>query len=204
MDRLQHQLSRILRGCGLALLGGLAAACGPDAKARGTAGVVDSIVPREVALARFRTGLPVPAALQGGAASREALVRAFVQALSAADTAALQALTLNRAEFAWLYYPTTPQGLPPYDLSPGLMWTMLELRSARGARRALEEFAGKPVRYAGHSCDPRDSREGDNTLYGPCVVRLRLNGAVIEQRLFGLIIGRDARFKFVSLANTLD
>ena len=204
MDRVQHQLSRVIRCYGLALLGALAAACGRDAKARGTAVVVDSILPRGVALARFRTSLPAVTGLYGGAASREALVRAFVGALTAGDTATLQSLTLSRAEFAWLYYPTTPQGLPPYDLAPGLMWSMIELHGTRGMRRALEEYAGRPATYVSHTCDTNTSHEGSNEVFGPCVVRLRRDGQVLEQRLFGLIIGRDGRFKFVSLANKLD
>ncbi|HXO86405.1 MAG TPA: hypothetical protein VN803_12870, partial [Gemmatimonadales bacterium] len=89
----------------------VAAACGND----GTAGRaqaatrVDSAVSREAELARFRDGLTEPAALAGGAASRDALVRAFVRALQARDTIALAGLLLTRAEFAYLYYPTNPE-----------------------------------------------------------------------------------------------
>lgn len=172
--------------------------------ARGPETTIDSVVPREVALERFRDGLPEVTALAGGAPSREALVRGFASALAAGDAATLRGLALDRAEFAWLYYPTTPQGLPPYDLSPGLLWSLLDLHGERGLRRALEEHGGKPARYLGHSCDPRAGHEGVNTVYGPCVVRLTVAGERIEQRLFGLILERGGRFKFVSLANTLD
>ena len=195
MDRVQHQLIALLS----------LAACGTDASARGADVTIDSIVPREVALAQFQAGEPKVTWLAGGATSRDALVREFVAALTTPDTAALRRLTLSRAEFAWLYYPTTPQGQPPYDLSPGLMWTMLELHGERGLRHALEAFGGMPARYAGHTCDARSSHEGANTVYGPCTVRLAIaRGDTVEQRLFGLIIARDRRFKFVSLANKLD
>lgn len=203
MDRLQHQLTQCIAACGLALLSALAA-CGTDASARGATITVDSIVPREVALARFRAPLPAVTALAGGAASREALIRAFVHAVTAGDTAALRGLTLSRAEFAWLYYPTATQGLPPYDLSPGLMWTMLELHGASGLRHALDAYSGRLARYVAHTCDPRVSSEGANTLYGPCVVQLNVAGHRAEQQLFGLIVHRAGRFKFVSLANKLD
>jgi hypothetical protein len=193
MDRLQYQL------IALACL----AACG-DARARSAETVVDSIVPRAVALARFRDGLPQVATLAGSAASREDLVRDFMRALAAGDTAALHRMTLDRAEFAWLYYPTAPQGLPPYDLAPGLMWTMLELHGAQGLRHVQAALGGRSVRYVSHTCDSRVSIEGANTLYGPCLVRLELDGTETEQRLFGLIIGRDGHFKFVSLANRID
>jgi hypothetical protein len=199
MDRLQHQLTRLA----VIVLAGVLAACG-DARARSAETVVDSIVPREVALEQFRDGLPEVAALAGGAASREGLVRGFMRALAAADTAALHGLTLDRAEFAWLYYPTSPQGLPPYGLPPGLLWTMLELQGARGLRHLLAELGGRPVRYLGHTCGPHVRAEGVNRLHGPCLVRLELDGGVTEQRLFGLILDRDGRFKFVSFANGLD
>lgn len=203
LDHIRHQLNRLVTGCVIALLGG-GAACGSEAGARHTETVVDSIVPRDVALARFRSGSPVLAALQGGTTSREALVRAFVRALGAGDTAALRELALSRAEFSWVYYPTTPQSLPPYELAPGLMWDLLELHGGRGLRRALTEYGGRAPAYVGHACDPLASREGDNVVYGPCTVRLALAGDTVEQRLFGLIIERDGRFKFVSYANRLD
>jgi hypothetical protein len=40
-------------------------------------------------------------------------VTAWVKAMEAADTAALKRLLISRDEFAWLYYPTASQGLPP-------------------------------------------------------------------------------------------
>jgi hypothetical protein len=167
--------------------------------------VVDSVVPREVALARFREGLAEPESLTGGAPTREALVRSFARALEAGDTAALMAMALTRAEFAYLYYPTTPQGLPPYDLSPSLMWFTLEAGSRRGLARLLDQRAGHPLRYLSHTCDPSVSVEGENRVVGPCLIRHRdATGAVREERLFGLILERGGRFKFVSYANKLD
>lgn len=194
MDRVQHQLIALL----------VLAGCGGDAAARDAGRVVDSLPPRDVALSQFRAGLPEVTAFSGGAPTREALVRKFVHALAAADTAALRRLALSRAEFAWLYYPNTPQGLPPYDLPPGLLWTMLELHGERGLRHALEEHGGRPARYLAHTCDARTSSEGANTVYGPCVVRLALARDTIEQRLFGLVVRRGGTFKLVSLANKLD
>jgi len=185
----------------------LAAACSrsetPEAAA--TAQVVDSVVPREVALARFRTGLDSVDTLAGGQPSREALVRAFARAVAAQDTAALERMTLSRQEFAWLYYPANPQGLPPYDLSPDLMWFMLTERGRQGLQHLLAELGGRDLRYTGHSCDPVASHEGANTVYGPCLVRwVRAPGDTVSGRLFGLVIERHGRFKFVSYANRID
>ena len=131
-------------------------------------------------------------------------MRRFVRALEQSDTAALAALVIDRAEFAYLYYPSTPQGRPPYDLSPGLMWFLLRESSQRGMVHALEERGGRPLGYLGVSCDETVSREGENTVAGPCLVRHRqADGTVVQERLFGLIMSRGDRFKFVSLANKL-
>ena len=138
------------------------------------------------------------AGLAGGAPSRDALVRGFVTALERRDTAALVDLVLTRAEFASVYYPTAREALPPYELPQDLMWFRLVGESDRGLRRALDELGGRPLRYRGHTCgEPR--REGRNRLWGWCRVRLGED----EISIFGLIVERDGRFKFVSYANKL-
>ena len=168
-------------------------------------GVIDSIVPWDTALARFRTGLDTVEALEGGAASRDDLIRLFVDRLEAADTAALAALTLSRAEFAWLYYPTIPEAHPPYDLAPGLMWFMLEGNSAKGLRRALEEYGGEPLAFAGYRCEGEPRMHDANRVHPLCIVRhlAAPGGDTLEIRLFGPILEREGRFKFVSLTNRL-
>jgi hypothetical protein len=181
------------------------AACG-SAGASGNRAVafVDSVVPAETALARFRDGLREPAGLAGGTESREGLVRAFVRALERRDTVALAALIMDRAEFAYLYYPSAPEAQAPYDLSPALMWFLLREQSIKGIRRALQDRGGTSLHYLGHSCAPVPSKRGDNLLWGPCEVRrLREPQDTVSERLFGLILEHKGRFKFVSYANGL-
>jgi hypothetical protein len=198
MDRVQHQLM-------LSLVCLAAAACGSDGRpGRAEAAThVDSIVPRDVELAQFRAGLVEPTGLTGGAASRDALVRRFMDALEHRDTTTLESLRMTQAEFAYLYYPTNPEARPPYDLSPGLMWFLLEGRSRRGLVHALEDRGGVTLHYAGYSCANR-SRQGDNTVWSGCTVRRRqAAGDTMVEMLFGPIIERGGRFKFVSYANKL-
>lgn len=160
---------------------------------------------RAVQLAEFRAGLPEPAALQGGAPSRDSLVTALLAALATRDTATLHRLVLSRAEFAWLYYPTTQQALPPYDLDPATLWMLTSERGGRGEAKLLETLGGRTLPYAGHRCDGNAAHEGDNTVYGPCVVRLvQAPGDTVESRLFGLVLERGGQWKFVSYANKLD
>jgi hypothetical protein len=195
---------RVLPRSALVFAAALLVGCGGSGERTRTETVIDSVVPREEALRRFREGLPPVDTLAGGAASRDALVEAFVVALERLDTAALRPLVLTVAEFAWLYYPTTPMGLPPYDLSPALMWFQMEGRSRQGIAAALAQRGGRPLAIVGHHCDG-PSEEGDNRIWAPCVIRrLQAPGDTVEERLFGPILERGRRYKFVSFANRLD
>ena len=191
---------------GLLLLVGVTACESRDVRAEPPAGaVVDSVLPREEALRRFRTGLPRADSLAGGSESRDALVLAFMRALAAEDTAAIAGLAVSRSEFAYLYYPTASEGLPPYDLTPGLMWFMLFERSNQGVRNLLQRYGGTKAEVLDHQCGTGHRREGENRVYGPCVVRWRsAAGDTVAARLFGRILERDGRFKFLSYANRLD
>jgi hypothetical protein len=164
---------------------------------------VDSILPRGEALRRFQASARRVKVLSGGAPSRDVLVREFVRGLETRDTAALRRLALNRDEFAFLYYPSAPQGLPPYDLEPGLLWFTLQSGSHKGLARALERRGGRALGFEGYRCDSLVSRQGENTVWGPCAVQSRRKGVMVEERLFGLIVERAGRFKFVDYGNRL-
>jgi hypothetical protein len=165
---------------------------------------VDSFVPREVALERFQRDSERADSLSGGARSRDALVRAFVRAIETRDTVALRELVITRGEFAHLYYPTSAQGLPPYSLNPDLMWFMLVERSNVGISRALREYGSSPLHYADYRCLGDSTREGENTLWGPCILRrVQVPADTVEQRFFGPVLERGGRYKFLSYANKL-
>ena len=190
------------------VLAALVAGCGsPEARAEPPAagGVVDSVVPREEALRRFREGLAPADSLEGGAETLEGLMSAYLRALGAADTATLAGLAVTRAEFAYLYYPTATQARPPYDLEPGLMWFMLFEHSNQGVRRALRLLGGAPVRPVGHDCGAETRREGENLLHGPCTVSWRSErGDTLSARLVSRVLERGGRFKVLTYANDLD
>jgi hypothetical protein len=171
---------------------------------RGGATVVDSAIPVEIALERFRGGLARPAGLTGGANSREELVRGFVAALEARDTAALRRMVLQKDEFAWFYYPTSHFSRPPYELPPGLLWFQMQGQTEKGASLLLSDRAGSPLGYVGHAC-ATERREGDNSISGSCVLRrVTSAGDTVGDRLFGLVLERGGMYKFVSYANKLD
>lgn len=165
---------------------------------------VDSAIPIDEALRRFRRDMPKPNSLHGGFGSREKLVREFVRAVEIQDTAALRRMVLKADEFAWFYYPSSPLSRPPYELAPALMWFQLQGESEKGASRLLAERAGRPLRYVDHSCAPARV-EGKNRIHSHCELRrLTPAGDTVAERLFGLIVERDDSHKFVSYANRLD
>jgi hypothetical protein len=181
----------------------------PAAAAARTAGtavgpptVVDSILPIEEELRRFRAGTTEVSALGSSAAhSRDELVRRFVEAIARQDTAVLTALLVDRAEFAWLYYPHTVYSRKPYELSPGLVWFQMAQNSGKGLGRALHRFGGERLGVSGHRCDREPEQLGPNRIWAGCVVQLA--GRPDELSLFGAIIERAGRFKFVSYGNAL-
>jgi hypothetical protein len=183
-------------------------ACGsPDARAdgRNPGRVVDSALPREEAVHRFREGLTAVDSLAGGTGTRDELVAAYVRALAQSDTGAVSRLAVTRAEFAYLYYPTAVESRPPYDLEPKLMWMMLWERSNQGARRALTRFGGRPMTLVNYDCGTKSHREGRNTIFGPCVVRWTgEKGDTVSARLLGKILERDGRFKVLSYTDRFD
>ena len=177
-----------------------AAAAQPTASV--SAGVIDSVVPIDVALRRFRSQVPRVDRLHSTVSGRDALVRAVVVALSRSDTTTVVRLALNLAEYAWLYYPSTKIARPPYELPPALAWFQLQERDRKGALRALRELSGHRVDFRGYRCDATPMVEGQNRIWTGCVVTIARDGArPVSIRLFGGIIERDGRFEVLSYEN---
>ncbi len=166
--------------------------------------VIDSILPVEEELRRFRASVPGDSAvaLVGGSRSREALVRRFVRALAANDSADLQAMAVRSREFADLYSPESPYTHEPYRQSPALAWSLIQNPSSSGLTRLVRRLGGKPLGYVSHRCEPTVGREGRNTRYKGCLVRITDGaGDTATKRYFGSIIERDGRYKFLSYTN---
>jgi hypothetical protein len=144
-----------------------AGCAGPGDRSEGSSRMmVDSALPGAVALSRFRAGLPVVSRLSRPAASRDALASRIADRIARADTAALAGMRIGAAEFAHLYYESTPQSRPPYELPPELMWLQMEQQSDRGLRRLLGRFGGTAP-TGQPTCDP-PRQEGVNTIHPRC------------------------------------
>lgn len=155
------------------------------------------------ALEQFREGLPETDTLAHASTSRDDLVGRFVAALEAADTSAFGSMMISRAEFAWLYYPSTKHTRPPYEMEAELLWFFIIENGNKGVGRALREFGGQRLGHEGYRCAAQPEVEGRNRLWQGCVLRLGGRDGVTEKRLFGTILEREGKFKFVSFANDL-
>jgi hypothetical protein len=166
--------------------------------------VVDSILPVEEELRRFRKALggDSAVALTGGSDSRDALVRRFVKALNARDTADLLRMAMRGREFTDLYYPESPYSHPPYKQSPALAWSLIQNPSTSGLNKLMQRLGGKPLTYLGHRCDPKVMHEGRSTRFAGCLVQIAgEKGDTVSKRYFGSIIERGGQFKFISYTN---
>ncbi len=168
------------------------------------AGVVDSIFPVVEQIRRFKTSLPEHLQRDttiGGATSRDELVAAFVRALASHDTTQLRMLTINAGEFINVFYGESRYARPPYQLDPALVWFLTQQNSAKGIGRALERFGGHDAGAYRYACHAEPELAGANRLWHRCIVEWSLDPVRIG--LFGTIIERAGRFKFVSFANDL-
>jgi len=167
--------------------------------------VIDSILPVDEEIRRFQTTVRErPVRLSHGAESRSALLRRFVEAVERKDTTALARLVVSRAEFGYLIYPSSPNVAPPYRQSPELVWLSRSAATDKGMTRLLARFGGKSMGYAGYVCGGAVARQGQNTVWSGCAVkRVGSAGDTTQIRLFGPIVERHGRFKFLSLSNGL-
>lgn len=164
---------------------------------------VDTVFPMDEEIRRFRELVGRTASeFDLSQPSRDALVERFVKAVEAADTTTLVRLGLDAAEFIDLYFPHTMYTAPPYELSPEVVWTLVQGSSQKGLTRILQRYAGQPLGFRGYRCDGAKT-EGPNRIHDGCVLDIVAGGHAEPIRLFGSIIERDGRFALVSYANDL-
>jgi hypothetical protein len=189
----------------LSTLGLTAATCTDSsaaAKAAARSAVSDTTrysIARQLAV--FREGLPEVHRIEG-MSSRDALMREFAAAVRRSDRAALERMMIDRAEFAYLYYPASPLSKKPYELDPDLMWMQVTARSARGLGRLLKNYGGR-FAYRGYTCEDTPQQLGVVTLYNSCRVKHTLDGKAIDERLFGSIMEVGGHYKLVGFSNKL-
>ena len=177
-----------------------------DSVTRATPGyVIDSLLPPEEELRRFRAEFPGDSVTRftGGAPSRDALARRFVRALETADTSELRKIVVTPREFADVYYPGSPYASGPYHQPVGFAWQMIQNPSEVGFRRLLR-IAGHPIAFVWQRCEPKVQREGAVDRYTGCLVRIvDAHGDTVTKRLFGSIVSYRGAYKFLSFTNDM-
>lgn len=164
--------------------------------------VVDSVLPVAEALERFQHGLPRVSKLEGAAPSRDELVRHFMAALESGDSAELARLHVSRAEYAFLYYPTSVYARKPYELSPDIAWFLSEQNSRKGRDRIVRRLAGRRLELHAYECG-MPATEGPNRFWRSCHVSFTdvTTAEKATRKLFGPIIERDGGYKLLSYSN---
>lgn len=164
--------------------------------------IVDSILPRGEALRRFQSDLPRVTAFREGAGSRRELVARFISALEASDAATLGRLRVSRAEYAFLYFPASAYNRTPYHLPPEIAWFLSEQNSVKGLTRIQRRLGGRPLRFRDYQCGAVTT-EGANRFWRSCTISYEdpVTDRAVTRELFGAIIERGGRYKFLSYAN---
>jgi hypothetical protein len=166
--------------------------------------VIDSLLPVEEEIRRFKAaigGEPVTA-LSGGSDSRELLIARFTLAVERSDTAEFRKMIITAREFIDLIYPESPNTQPPYHQPPGFIWAQNQLVSSKGISRLLERRGGRHLNVLGVHCSLPPDRQGRNTLWVGCLLDTTDDASAGKrERLFGAIVERAGRWKFISYAN---
>lgn len=166
--------------------------------------VVDSVFPPEEAMRRFRATIPksAPTRLSGGASSVSALIRDYWAALTAADTSAVRSLSLNQAEFAYLYLPDSPEIRS--GMQPAIAWLVLDDASVRGLSRArLRAEGARNLPVASVACSGSEVANGAAHVQGPCGIVLKRAASLDTIWIANRVIRRDGVVKLLGFANPL-
>jgi len=163
---------------------------------------IDSILPSGEMLRRFQAELPVVTELDSVARGRDELVSEFVKALEREDTATVAKLALSKAEYAFLYFPSSVYSRKPYELPPDIAWLLNDQNSQKGARRVVQRLSGRNLAFGGYTCSSQ-VKEEQNVFWRECQVRYvdPTTSRRVTRKLFGAIMQRGGWYKFLSYAN---
>lgn len=139
--------------------------------------------------------------ISNSAPSPEAVCRQVLDALAASDTVALHNLVLTRFEHDSILVPRLPIGqdtLGNKDLE--LAWYMLDQRSIKGIRRALDDHAGHRLELVSLEFSRPREVHGPLTIHKGTRVTVRTeNGEEVVLGIFGSILEQNGRYKLVSI-----
>ncbi len=175
----------------------------PDQPWRQIGDVVDSLVPMDSLLARFRKAATPATEVTGGAGSIDDLAERFMTAVAERDSSSLGSLRVTTGEFAWLLAGDHIYTHPPYDLDPSLLWMQISAGSDKGQRRLLDRLGGKPLKIISTDCrqDTLQFRGTAVKAWSDCQLRWSDGSQESSGRLFGSVIERNGRYKLLGYGN---
>ena len=163
---------------------------------------IDTVFSAEEEARRFRREVRDSTdTLRHAARSRDELLARFRTAVTANDLNQLRALVIDAGEFAWLIYPDSRYARAPYFLKPQTAWFQSIANSDHDGNILLQRLGGRSLSFTSVACRDTAIVEGRNRLWDGC--RVQLPGDTTRFQLFGVILERDGRFKFLSLSNKL-
>jgi hypothetical protein len=109
---------------------------------------------------------------------------------------------VTKPELAYLVYPELPVSRAPYRQPPEIAWLLMQA-STGGAISKLVNKAADRFELLGYRCAVAPEIEGAVTVTRGCVVRVREDGTERELRLFGRIVERGGRWRFLGLDGDL-
>ena len=138
--------------------------------------------------------------LTNTSASPEEVCQKTLGALERKDTLGLLQLRLTKFEHDSLLVPQMPLPPPGVERDMGMAWYMLDQRSIKGIRRALEDYGGQRFSLIRVRFAKPDERFGNLVVHRGTQVTVRdSTDSEIVLPIFGSILEDGGRFKLVSI-----
>jgi hypothetical protein len=138
--------------------------------------------------------------LTNSSASPEDVCQKILGALERQDTLGLLQLRLTKFEHDSLLVPQMPLPPPGVERDMGMAWYMLEQRSMKGIRRALDDYGGQRFSLVKVRFTKPAEKLGYLVAHKGTEVTVRdSTGAEFTLPIFGSILEDNGRFKLVSI-----
>jgi hypothetical protein len=141
--------------------------------------------------------------LRNGFGSANALVKEALDAFAALDTARLERLMIDRAEFDRHLYPELgsryPAARDTNELARGFVWENHWLSARKGMKKALRELGGKRISLLSVRFTGEIERFPTCTIHPGTEVKVKLDdGNEADLLALGSIVEMDGVYKLLS------
>jgi hypothetical protein len=138
--------------------------------------------------------------LTNTSASPEDVCQKTLDALERKDTLGLQQFLLTKFEHDSILVPLMPLPPPGVERDMGMAWYLLDQRSIKGIRRALDDYGGQRFAFVKVRFTKLEEKFGHLVVHKGTEVTVRdSTGAENVLPIFGSILEDNGRFKLVSI-----